>query len=244
MARRILFLTALLLVLAGGYAATPFLAMWQIREAVRSGDVKTLEQKVDWAAVRRSLKQSNGATRAVIAEYSDAANAGGPKPGLWQRIKNAAAPLFTDPLIERYVTAEGASQLYAWRQSWREKVRPTIGLSEPKTVLAETPLAGTGLDRVLSVARRLDRAAFVSPTRIEAELRDRYREDRRWKAVLELQDWTWKLTEVHVLNGPAVRRRSWSPTEVRTPAPEVPRRSVGRHFSGCQRGRLGRTSIF
>ncbi|MFM9941006.1 MAG: DUF2939 domain-containing protein [Hyphomicrobiaceae bacterium] len=202
MVRRIVFLSALLLVLAGGYAATPFVTLWQIREAVRAGDVKTLEQKVDWAAVRQSLKQSSGATRAALAEYSDVANAAGTKPGLWQRIKNAAAPMFADPLIDRYVTAEGAPQIYAWRQSWREKVRPTLGLAEPKSVLDGTPMAGTGLDRVLSVARRLDRAAFVSPTRIEAELRDRYREDRRWKAVLELQDWSWRLTEVHVLNGP------------------------------------------
>lgn len=202
MARRLVLFLTLALVVSGAYAVTPFIAMWQVREALRSSDVKTLEEKVDWLAVRRSLKQSSGATRAAIAEYSEAAAASAPKPGLWQRIKNAAAPYFADPLIERYVTAEGAPQIYAWRQSWREKVRPTIGLSEPKTVLDGTPMAGGSIDRALSLARRLDRAAFVSPTRVEAELRDRYRDDRRWKAVLELQDWRWRLTEVHVLSGP------------------------------------------
>ena len=204
MARRLLAVSLLLLVVSGAYATTPFIAMWQVREALRAGDIMTLEQKVDWVAVRRSLKQSSGATRAAIAEYSDAANAGGPKPGLWQRIKNAATPYFADPLIDRYVTAEGAPQIYAWRQSWREKVRPTIGLSEPKTVLDGTPLAGGSLDRALSLARRVERAAFVSPTRVEVELRDRYRDDRRWKAVLELQEWHWRLTEVHVLTAPKI----------------------------------------
>lgn len=202
MARRILAVTLLLLIVSGAYAATPFLAMWQVREALRAGDVKTLEQKVDWAAVRRSLKESRGATRAVIAEYSEASVDAGPKPGLWQRLKNAAAPMFADPLIDRYMTAEGAPKLYALRNSWREKVRPTIGLSEPKTVLSETAWANGSLDRALSIAKRVERAAFASPTRVEVVLRDRYREDRRWKAALELQDWSWRITEVQILSGP------------------------------------------
>ena len=85
-----------LLVIAGGlYAVTPFVAVWQIREAVIAGDVTTLEHKVDWASVRRTLKQSGGDVRAAMLEYSQAA--GIPKPGLWQRIKAAAAPMFQKP---------------------------------------------------------------------------------------------------------------------------------------------------
>ncbi len=60
MARRVSAILLLALLAAGVYSATPFLAMWQIREALRSGDITTLERKVDWVSVRRSLKQSNG----------------------------------------------------------------------------------------------------------------------------------------------------------------------------------------
>jgi len=203
MARRIGAVLLLVLIVAGAYSATPFLAMWQIREALRAGDITTLERRVDWVSVRRSLKQSNGEVRAALAEYSQAS--GLPKPGIWSRIKSAAAPFFADPLIDRYVTAEGAPQIYGWRQTWRQKVRPAVGFSEPPTVLAATPLAGTGVDRAVSVARRVTRAAFVSPTRVEVEVRDRYKADRRWLAVLELNGWSWQLTEVHILHAPEVR---------------------------------------
>jgi hypothetical protein len=184
-----------LLVIAGGlYAVTPFVAVWQIREAVIAGDVTTLEHKVDWASVRRTLKQSGGDVRAAMLEYSQAA--GIPKPGLWQRIKAAAAPMFADPLIDRYVTAEGAPQIYAWRQTWRETVRPAVGLSDPPTVLAGTKLADTKLDRAFSLARRVQRAAFVGPRKVEIEVRDQFKDNRRWRAVLELQGVSWRLIEV------------------------------------------------
>lgn len=194
--RRVTTILAVVMLVGGAYAVTPFLTLWQIREALRTGDVSTLERKVDWPAVRQSLKQSNGEVRRTIADYSAAGTE--LKPGLWQRVKDAAAPMFTAPLIDRYVTADGAPRLYAWRQTWRQSVRPTIGLSEPPSLLAGTPLADTGLDRALSVARRVRRAAFASPTRIEIELRDRYRDDRRWKSVLQLEGWNWRLTEVHI----------------------------------------------
>ncbi len=69
-------------------------------------------------------------------------------------------------------------------------------------MLADTTWANGSLDRALSVAKRVERAAFISPTRVEVVLRDRYREDRRWKAALELQDWSWRITEVQILSGP------------------------------------------
>jgi hypothetical protein len=119
--------------------------------------------------------------------------AGVAKPGLWQRLKSAALPFVADPLIDRYVTAEGAPQIWSWRQTWREKIRPTL-LTEPQTPLASTWLAGTALDRGLDVARRIKRATFTSPTRLEVVLRDRYTADRRWRAALELRGVAWVLT--------------------------------------------------
>ena len=68
--------------------------------------------------------------------------------------------------------------------------------------LAGTAFEGMAIDKVLSMLRRVDRAAFTGPTRLELEIRDRYSENRRYRAVIELRGMTWKLTEVHVLSVP------------------------------------------
>lgn len=203
--RKALLILSLILLAAGVHVASAFQAGWSIREAVRTGDTATLERRVDWASVRATLKRSANETRQLVSEMAEAS--GVPtRIGLWQRIKSAALPFVADPLIDRYVTAEGAPQLWSWRQTWRQRVRPTIGLSEPTTPLAGTWLGGTDFDRALSVARRLDKATVVSPTRIEVELRDRYVEGRSWRAALELRDLTWMLTEVHLMRTPGAAR--------------------------------------
>jgi Protein of unknown function (DUF2939) len=202
--RRITIVGALL-VGAVIYAGSPLLAAWEVRQALKTGDKVTLEQRVDWPSVRTSLHQSLGEAQQVINELTEAA--GVPKPSLWRRVVAATVPMLTGTVIDSYVTPEGAPQLYAWRQTWREKVRPTIGpaigLSEPRMVLAGTAFEGTAVDKTLSLLRRVDRAAFTGPTRLELEVRDRYAENRRWRAVMELRGMTWKLTEVHVLAVPA-----------------------------------------
>lgn len=186
-----------LVVAAGLYAAMPFVSAWQIREAVRTGDTATLARKVDWPSVRNSLKSSLGEARQALSELADVA--GQPRPSLWQRLKVAALPYLTDPLIDRYVSAEGAPRLYEWRQTWRSRVRPALGRGEPPTLLSDTWIGGTALDRGLSLARRVDRAHFVSPSRLEIELADRYVETRRWFAALERRGVDWQLTEMKVL---------------------------------------------
>lgn len=182
------------------YVASPLLAAWEVREALKAGNTATLEKRVDWPSVRASLRQSFGETQQVITELTDAA--GVPKPGFWQRVVAATVPMLSGTVIDNYVTPQAAPQLYAWRQTWRETVRPSIGLAEPKMVLAGTLLEGTAVDKVLTLLKRVDRAIYTGPTRIELEIRDRYVETRQYRAVMELQGLTWKLTEVHVLSVP------------------------------------------
>ena len=200
MMRKVLIVAVLAVFAAGAYAGAPLVAAWQIREAVRAGDTETLTRTVDWASVRKSLKQSTSEARLLLGEMSE--SAGIEKPGFWQRLKSAAAPYLADPLIDRYVTAEGAPQIWKWRQTWRQKVRPAIGLAEPPTLLSGTWLAGTSFDRMLSFAGRVERAAFTSPTRMELEVRDRYGENRRFRAVMELRSTTWTLTDVQLVRLP------------------------------------------
>lgn len=210
---RKLVLAALLLVLAiGTYATAPLVAAWQIREAVVAGDTARLRERVDWPAVRQSLKSSVGEVRQALAELTEAA--GLPRPGLWQRLKAAALPFVADPLIDRYVTAEGAPQLYAWRQAWKQRVaavreaaRSSAGLvaasvtptppTAPENWLQDTPLP-----RILAAGRRIERWAFVSPFRLEIELADRVVPSRSWRAEMQLQGFTWRLTAVKIVTAP------------------------------------------
>jgi hypothetical protein len=204
MARKLVGFALLTAVAVGAYVSAPMVAAWQIREAVRSGNTAKLQEKVDWPSVRKSLRVSLDESRKVISELTDAA--GLPRPGIWQRIKMAAVPFLADPLIGRYVTAEGVSKLYAWRQKWGRRVqwvRATAHASTQLVAASVTPASEGWLDRLgfgraLALVRRVKRWAFVSPIRFEIELADRIAQGRTWQAALELRGLTWKLTEMRV----------------------------------------------
>jgi hypothetical protein len=97
------------------YAAWPVSAALEIREAVVAGDTATLNRKVEWEALRASLKAS--ITPETIARLM--ADPDAPPPTLWQRIKAAVAPTMADSVIERYVTPEHLPVLLGYRRIYR-----------------------------------------------------------------------------------------------------------------------------
>lgn len=204
--RTLIAMLGIVLIGTGTYAASPYRAAWQIHRAVREADIETLRTRVDWAAVRQSLKRSSNETRSALSELAEAdISTTEPKPSrsFWDKLKARITPYFTDTLIDRYVTAENAPKLHQWRQTWRQSVRPRLGLAEPQTPLTGTFLAGSFPDRWLALWKRIERASFETPTRVVLVVRDRLVENRSWRAVLALEDWTWRLTEVEVLTVPA-----------------------------------------
>jgi hypothetical protein len=195
--RKVILIAVFACVLVGAFAGSALLTAWQIRNAVRTGDVATLEAKVDWASVRQSLKSSVGETRRAIREIAD--SAGQPKPGIWERLKAAALPFLSDPLIDRYVTPEGVAKLYQWRRAWQDRQSGAI-VSSPASgagVSATRPGAA-GPDRG-SLWRRVVRLALVSPVRFEIELADTLQHHRRWFAALEFRSFGWVLTEMKIV---------------------------------------------
>ena len=146
----------LALPLALAYLAWPVYSALEIREAIVAGDTQTLNRKIDWEALRASLKSSISAeTIARLTADPDA-----PKPTLWQRMKAAVAPSMADSIVDRYVTPENLPILLGYRRMYRGTVRPALGLSEPPTALADTWLAGSALDRFASFWTRVRRAVF------------------------------------------------------------------------------------
>jgi hypothetical protein len=195
--RRLLKILLLALPLALAYAAWPVATALSIREAIIAGDTATLQRKVEWEALRNSLKAS--ITPETIARLTRDPDR--PKPTLWQRIKAAIAPSVADTIIERYVTPENLPVLLGYRKLYRGTVRPAIGLEEPPTLLAGTWLAGTGVDRLASFWMRVRSAVFHSPTLFVLEVEDKYRPGRRYVGTLELRGWEWKLTALSVAGG-------------------------------------------
>jgi DUF2939 family protein len=120
MRRLIKVLILVLLPLALAYAAWPIYSALEIREAVIAGDTATLNRKVEWEALRASLKAS--ITPETIARLM--ADPDAPKPTLWQRIRAVVAPSMAESVIERYVTPEHLPVLLGYRRIYRGTVRP------------------------------------------------------------------------------------------------------------------------
>ena len=197
MRRLVKVLILVLLPLALAYAAWPIYSALEIREAVIAGDTTTLNRKVEWEALRASLKAS--ITPETIARLM--ADPDAPPPTLWQRIKAAVAPTMADSVIERYVTPEHLPVLLGYRRIYRGTVRPALGLKEPPSALAGTWLDGTGFDRFASFWVRVRRAVFMSPMRFILEVEDKYRPGRHFVGTLELKGYDWKLTGLSVTGG-------------------------------------------
>jgi hypothetical protein len=192
---RTLKLLPLLFLLALAYLAWPLLTAWQIREAMIAGDTPTLQRKIEWASVRTSLKQSLSAEAQARLE----SDPNTPAPSLWQRIKATIAPTLAESAVDRYVTPENLPAFFGYRETYRNTIRPALGMKEPPTVLAGTPFAGTPIDRLASFYARVRRAVFYSLTRFEVEVVDRYQPERRYVSTFELRGLEWKLTALAIL---------------------------------------------
>ena len=195
--RRLIKILVLVMPLGLAYLAWPVHSALEIREAIIAGDTATLARKVEWEALRASLKAS--ITPETIARLMQDPDR--PKPTLWQRIKAVIAPSMADSIIERYVTPDNLPILLGYRRLYRGIARPAEGLKEPQTALAGTWLGGGKFDRFASFWARVRRAVFMSPTYFVLEVEDKYRPGRRYVGTLELKGWEWKLTGLTVTGG-------------------------------------------
>lgn len=181
---RWLMVTAMIAVLAGVlYIASPFRSAWILREAIRSGDVATLEQKIEWERVRESLRQSLTESRKGGQSEPQVT------PTLWQRSKAAATALVLNRMVESYVTPAGLPVLFARHQ----QLRGVTGAVDADAEMRPWH------ERLAAFYRRVKRAEFQTPTRVEIEVADRHAAERRYIGVLELIGLEWKLTGLRVI---------------------------------------------
>jgi Protein of unknown function (DUF2939) len=185
--RRLILRVSVVCLLAAAYVASPFVSMWNLREAIKRGDTVTIEERVTWPTVRESLKASLANHTNLLPMANEAgANVA---PSMWQRVKGAFGATMLDRFIETYVTPEGLPKLFDYRRMWNEKVTGEVPETE----------ATTRLERIKRFWARIERAEFQTLTRVEIEVQDRKVADRRYVSVMELDGFGWKLTGLRVI---------------------------------------------
>lgn len=195
--RKLTLLLCAVVFAAAAYVIWPIHTALQIRDAIRDSDTSTLARKIEWDALRSSLKASvSPETLAGLENDPDA-----PKPSLWQRIKATVAPTMAGTVIDRYVTPENLPWFLGHRKTYHRYVTPLTGTKEPETALAGTWLGDTAVDRFVSFWRRVRSATFHSPTLFRLEVEDKYKPERRYIGTLELRGLEWKLTALTVIGG-------------------------------------------
>lgn len=60
-------ITAVVCLIALGYAAYPYVTLYRLGHAIHSGNARTLQTLVDWSSVRAGIKQDISASRAAAA---------------------------------------------------------------------------------------------------------------------------------------------------------------------------------
>lgn len=183
-----------LLVAGAGFVLSPFVAAWNLREAIKASDTATLERKVIWSSVRTSLRASLAANAQLLPEINEAGER--LRPTLWQRVKTAFGQSMLDRFVESYVTPEGLPKLFRYRNTWNGTVKGEIDEDDKLEFF----------DRAKAFYRRLYRAEFSSPTRIEIEMTDKFDAERRTISVMELHGFEWKLAELRIIGGSAKAR--------------------------------------
>ena len=192
--RPLLRLSLIAFVVATAYVASPFVAAWNLREAVKAGNVAAVQAKVQWDTVRASLKTSLAKHPELFAEATMAGE--NVKPTLWQRVKATFGVTMIDRFIESYVTPEGLPKLFQYRQAWRDTI------SGDTAQLAQAPR----LERMRQFYDRIRRAEFQTFSKVEIEMQDRKKPERRYVSTMELIGFDWKLTALRVINVDASER--------------------------------------
>jgi Protein of unknown function (DUF2939) len=182
-----------------GFMASPFLAAYEIRHALKSGDRATLDHRIDWASVRAGLK----------ASFASAAVDNQPS-GLWSRLKGVVKPIVASQLVDRYVTPERLPEAFGMRAAWRavfDSSKPGQLSLADSLVSTQSDVPEGMLDRLADFNRRIKRASFLSLTEVEFEIEDRKIADRRYLSRMEFKRcdrciWGigWKLVDLRVLS--------------------------------------------
>lgn len=189
-----IFIVSLMALGAIGYIAAPFYTAWSIRDAAKTGKPEVLARSVYWPTVKTTLKAS---LRQIAVPANSVSPAAMENSGffsrLWLRVKKNVSHGVVDRLVEKYANPTGFAQVFNYGRVYRTQIR---GMKDPEESL---PL----LQKIKAVWARVKRAEFISMTRFEIDMIDKFEPGRMYSGVLELKNLKWMLMEVHVLQATA-----------------------------------------
>lgn len=177
------------------YAASPLIAGYRLREAVRLADVATVERMIDWPSLRASVKATVAQNAKLLPIATEAARR--VRATWWQRIRSLFGHSMLDRFIERYITPQGLPKLYRAKNNW---YRRTVH-SQP--AIAQAGMAGIIPDQLARAWRRLKSAKFTSLFRFVAEIEDRHKPNRLITTTFHLSNIgfsgiKWKLVAISI----------------------------------------------
>ena len=107
------------LVLIIGYVLSPYYSARQLVDAAQREDVAKLERYIDFPQLRSNIKAR------VKGEVEE--SLGGSVPPEFGELLRAGSDLIVGPLVDRFVSPEGISDIIQGRKDWRELGRELKG---------------------------------------------------------------------------------------------------------------------
>ena len=181
------------LAITGLYLASPLLAAYKLRQAVRMGDSEAVERMVVWPSLRASVKSTVVRNANLLPLAAQAARS--IRPTMWQRVRSVFGHSMLDRFIETYITPSGLAKLYNAKTRWHERFR-----RPQQPAMMQAGLIPDGIGRVW---RRIKRAEFESPFRFVLEIEDRHVATRLIQSTFQLSNislrgFDWKLSAVSI----------------------------------------------
>ncbi|MEO1543896.1 MAG: DUF2939 domain-containing protein [Pseudomonadota bacterium] len=176
------------------FVVSPLYTAYSIREAVKTSDTAYLAARISWPPVKQTLKSSLAVM--TLGPAADPTTEQAAALGWWSRLKTAYGKSMVEGMVERYANPEGFKTLFTYGRSIRRNV---LGKSDPDDGLSFT-------QKLSSIWSRIQRAEFMTLSRFEIDMFDKYDPTRMYAGVLELswEAWGWRLTELRVSQMPGV----------------------------------------
>ncbi len=181
------------LAITGLYLASPLLAAYKLRQAVRTGDSEAVERMVVWPSLRASVKSTVVRNANLLPLARQAARS--IRPTMWQRVRSVFGHSMLDRFIETYITPHGLPKLYQAKTRWHGRFK------RPQQPIMMQ--AGLAPDRLARAWRRIKRPEFRSPFQFVLVIEDRHVATRLIQSTFQLSNislrgFDWKLSAISI----------------------------------------------
>lgn len=138
-----------IVILLAIYLASPYYAFWRFSVALRDRNASALESRVDFPALRKSMKQQLNTQIAALRPQNPR------RQKLFDAISSALGPSVLDNLVDGYLTPEGLAAFLADPESANQRLRGAGGAAgqRPRDLSEETNAGSAGFRKPIDWSR-------------------------------------------------------------------------------------------